>query len=231
VDADTDRLSSLETLFDNYLRVQFLTWHLLAVHISSGVLPPLWALAGYGAAALLVGVTTFRMSEDEFPRIAVLTAAFFVASSIRVPYVVSIHLLFNGLVGVILGSRCCLSIFVGTLLQAFLGHGALDTAGINATIMMIPALAASMLFRLGNAWRRKYFLGAILGGGAVLLTIVLNALTLWLGAGKDFAHVASIVALGHLPIALLEAIILGTTVEFLARVKPEILGIRQPPGN
>src|ERR1700722_10683554 len=121
---------------------------LFAVHISDGVLQISWLAVGGIVAALLLWFAAWRIRDEEIPRIALLTAAFFVASSIhvRVPPT-SAHLLLNGLVGVILGRRAAPAIVVGVTMQAvLLGHGGYTTIGINSCVMALPALFAWQLF-------------------------------------------------------------------------------------
>ncbi len=118
---------------------------LFAVHLSDGVLGTPWWVGGWGPAAALVALGCWRIGEEEIPRIGVLTAAFFVGSQIHLPLggAVSVHLLLNGLVGVVLGIRAGLAIAVGLLLQALLfGHGGLTTLGVNVTIYAVPAVLA-----------------------------------------------------------------------------------------
>src|SRR4029078_12056443 len=82
---------------------------------------------------------------------ALMTAAFFVTSTVSppLPLHTSVHLLLNGLLGVMLGIRAGLAILVGLLFQyAFLGHGGLGTLGVNTYVLTIPALATAGLFRL-----------------------------------------------------------------------------------
>ncbi|MFX9008165.1 energy-coupling factor ABC transporter permease, partial [Acinetobacter baumannii] len=55
-----------------------------AVHIADNVLTAPWWLAGFAGAAVLAGLGAWRLREEEIPRIALLTAAFFVASSIHI---------------------------------------------------------------------------------------------------------------------------------------------------
>src|SRR5947209_2681484 len=95
---------------------------LLAVHISDGVLLPSWEWAGFAAAALLALFGAWNVRDEEIPRVAVLTAAFFVSSQIhvQVPGGPSTHLLLNGLLGVVLGRRALLAVPVGLFLQAVL---------------------------------------------------------------------------------------------------------------
>jgi len=91
------------------------------MHISDGVLPVGVLAGGYAVGAALCAWSAYKMRDEEIPRIAVLTAAFFMASLIhfRIPPT-SVHLLLNGLVGIILGKRCCLALVIGLFLQAVL---------------------------------------------------------------------------------------------------------------
>lgn len=125
---------------------------MFAVHISDGVLrDPVW-IGGWLSAAGLLAISAFRIREDEVPRVGVLTAAFFVASQVHLPLGgASVHLLLNGLVGVVLGRRGPLALAVGLLLQALLfSHGGLTTLGINVTVYSIPALLAGIVFPLAR---------------------------------------------------------------------------------
>ncbi len=238
---------------------------ILAVHISADVLSPAWSSFGFVALAGFLAFGLYRLREEEIPRIALLTAAFFVASSIHIKVPPSsVHLLLNGLAGVILGRRVCIAIPVGLLLQAvLLGHGALSTLGVNSCVMVLPALLAQPLFRmliandslgLGEgclalscflfpwslvvigpivfAARRAprhlrltsiFIAGFVLGAGTVFLTSVLHSLVLAFGGVEDFSAVA-LLSLGlHLPVALIEGIIVGTMVDVLMQVKPSLL--------
>jgi len=123
----------------------------LAVHIADGALDWPVLLAGFLGAALFALPGLFRVREEEIPRLALMTAAFFVTSTVSppLPLHTSVHLLLNGLLGVMLGIRAGLAILVGLLFQyAFLGHGGLGTLGVNACVLTIPALATTGLFRL-----------------------------------------------------------------------------------
>src|SRR5438876_21806 len=98
---------------------------MFAVHISDNILQAPCILAGFLLAGLLAVLGAWRIRDDEIPRVAILTSAFFVASLVHVRVgPTSVHLLLNGLVGVLLGWRAALAIPVGLLLQAILfGHG------------------------------------------------------------------------------------------------------------
>src|SRR5262245_3005282 len=146
---------------------------LWAVHISEGVLAWPWLLGGFALMALLMlAALPGLRTEEELPRIALLTAAFFVASLLHVKLgPTSVHLLFNGLVGVMLGRRAALAIPVGLVLQAaLLQHGGFGPLGVNACVMTLPALLAGALCRElhRGGWLRLDWLRALLVGGAAL---------------------------------------------------------------
>jgi cobalt/nickel transport system permease protein len=275
---------------------------LWAVHIGNEVLTGRWELGGFALAAVLLTLGAWRFHPDDVPRAALLTAAFFVASSMHVPLgPASVHLLLNGLVGVLLGWQCVPAIFVGLLLQAvLLNHGGFSALGVNTCIQTIPALVACAVFRSLHriAWRQRptarsllvaasvaaWILSglgsvsllvartsgesgpeafetttgllanpstlavtlALAGGGAwlerraenapefplglsvglvsVLLTVALACGVLMAGGAYFGATPPLILAVAHLPVAAVEGIVLGVTVGFLARVKPEMLG-------
>jgi cobalt/nickel transport system permease protein len=147
---------------------------LFAVHISDGVLQPSWEWAGFVVAGMLALFGAWRIRDEEIPRIAVLTAAFFVSSQIhvQVPGGPSTHLLLNGLLGVVLGRRALLAVPVGLFLQAVLfSHGGFYALGVNSVVMGLPALLAGMLFaglrRL--PWLCRPWFRAVLVAGSVLM--------------------------------------------------------------
>jgi cobalt/nickel transport system permease protein len=202
---------------------------LFAVHISDGAIADVWVACGFVVAGLLLLPALWRIREDEVPRIGVLTAAFFVGSSIHIKLAVlptSVHLILNGLVGVVLGRRAPIAVTVGLFLQyLLLAHGGYTTLGLNACIVGIPAVLAGwgypVLKRLGfSAFAR----GAILGGAASAGAVVLNFLVLLFAGKEDWSILAKLVLLAHIPVVILESLMLGVIVRYVEKVKPELLG-------
>ena len=118
-----------------------------------------------------------------------------------------------------------LAVAVGLLLQAWLlQHGGLTTIGLNGCIVAVPAVAAGwchpVLKRLGvGAFAR----GVLLGGGAVAATVALNFLLLLLAGKESWDTLAKLVLLAHVPVVILEGLLLGVVVAYLEKVKPEML--------
>jgi cobalt/nickel transport system permease protein len=199
-------------------------------------LSPIVLGAGFALAALLLVPALIRVRDEEVPRIGLLTAAFFVASSIHVKVPpASVHLILNALVGVVLGRRAPLCIAVGLLLQAvLLSHGGFTTLGVNAVIITLPAVLAPIPFRFlaGRIGlpgkRRAFWAGAATGLFTVVLTAALNAAVLIAGGIADWTVVAAPQFAIYLVLGVIEGLILGVTAEYLVRVKPELLGFVAP---
>jgi ABC-type Co2+ transport system permease subunit len=263
---------------------------LLAVHISDHVLAIPWLASGFALAAALVFLGARRLQDEEIPRIALLSAAFFITSLIHVRLPpTSVHLILNGLVGVLLGWRACLAIPVALLLQVvFIQHGGYTTLGVNTCVMAVPALAAYYAFhalRRFPWWRHPWFRSFLVALSAILWTqsLIYSMTLLWTTSAGDLTTIdldaanagltspwtwsvsfgvaallvlverrlettpefplglligelTVLITLGlncavliHLPIAVIEGVVLGFAVGFLARVKPEMLGLRYPP--
>jgi cobalt/nickel transport system permease protein len=156
---------------------------LWAVHIPDGVLTEPWLIGGFvlAAAVALASVIVSQFRDEDIPRVALLTAAFFVASLIhvRIPPT-SVHLLLNGLLGVVLGWQAAIAIPIGLFLQAALfNHGGFTTLGVNSCVMVLPALLAWGIFngvlRLPGV-RRSGFRAAL-----VVLSMLLWVLSAFYG--------------------------------------------------
>ena len=197
------------------------------MHISEGVLSGPVLAGGWALSAVGVGLRLKRLENDRLMTVANLSAAYFVGSLIHVPIgPVSAHLILNGLLGAILGPAAFPAIAVALLLQAVLFQfGGLTTLGVNTFIMAAPAVLLFMLVgRLLTAKNR--FLAPLaaflIGAGSLLGSAVLAALALAL-SGAHFISTAKLIFLAHLPLEVVEGLITLACVEFLRKVKPDVL--------
>lgn len=213
------------------------------MHVPDGFLPAAVLAGGY---ALTVGVTALSLrqinkAEDPraaIPKAALLTAAFFIASTIRFPApppATSIHLILCGLMGVVLGWYAYPAILVGLILQFLVfGHGGITSLGVNATIMGVPALVAHAIFHLVSRRNQEAtrtlqiaaFIAGFLGVGLAVLTfysLMIGAIPSAMDVAQERAAITAL-SLWHLPVALIEGAITALLVGYLLRVRPEMLG-------
>ena len=196
------------------------------MHISDGVLPLSVTIGGYAASAAMVAWSAHRTDNEDLPKLAVMTAAFFVASLIHVPFgPTSVHLIIPGLTGALLGPSAFLSVGLGLLLQSLLFQfGGLTALGANALMMGLPALTCGWFFQKfkGRIIGRQAVVGGLAGALGTAMAAVILALLLVTG-GEDFFGVAKVALLAHIPVIIIESLVSAFTIGFIARVKPALL--------
>ncbi len=160
------------------------------MHIPDGVLPAQVSAVGYAIAAPFIGyaLRTINRSASSIdvhrtvPKAALLTATFFVASSLYIPIppLGSVHLLLNGLIGAMLGYYAVPAIVIGLFFQALLlGHGGYFTLGVNILLMGIPAVVAHHVFQLRYRFLPRFkrqHVYAVFGALAGMIGILGSAL-------------------------------------------------------
>lgn len=199
------------------------------MHIAEGVLSAPVLVTGVLLTAGGTALGLKKMDYERIPEVAVLSSAFFVASLIHVPVgPSSVHLILNGLLGVLLGWRAFPSILIALALQALLFQfGGFTTLGVNTFNMAAPSIISYYLYN-SLAKGGNHLLSAISGFSAgatgVGLGAILVAFSL-VSTGEVFSNVAKLLVITHLPVMLIEGIITAFCVLFLKRVKPEILEV------
>ena len=195
------------------------------VHIADGVLPTWMLVAGFLATSALLYFSLHKTTAEEIPKISLVTSALFVASLAHFPVgPTSVHLLLDGLAGIMLGRRAFASVFVALALQAaFFQHGGLTALGVNALNMGIPAILAWQIFRRRDALPGKEFVFGALAGGAAVLLAALMVFAELLAIGEGFREISILVLASHVPVILVECVVSGSAAGYLARTRPEML--------
>jgi cobalt/nickel transport system permease protein len=202
------------------------------MHIYEGVLAgtphgQMLLLAGAMAAAAGTAIGLRKLDYDRVPQVAVLSAAFFVASLIHVPVgPTAVHLVLSGLLGLVLGWVAFPAILVALILQAvFFSFGGPTTLGLNTVVMALPAVVCYYLF--GAAIRSGselwvFWVGFVAGAAAIMFGALLTAAAMMF-AGKQFVAFGPVVLVGHLPLALIDGFVTGSVVALVRKVRPELL--------
>jgi len=199
------------------------------MHISEGICSPPVLAAGMVLAAAGVAYGMKKMDTQSIPKVGVLSSAFFVASLIHVPIgPTSVHLVLNGLMGLLLGWAAFPAIMVALLLQGVLfQYGGLTSLGVNTVNMAFPAVICYYLFRgmvRSEDVKKVAFAGFACGFVSIILSIAAVALTLLL-TQKAFLVTVEVVLAAHVPVMVIEGIITAFTLIFLKKVKPEMIEV------
>ena len=201
------------------------------MHISEGVLSAPVLLTGVILTAGGVSLGLKKMDYEKIPEVAVLTSAFFVASLIHVPIgPSSVHLVLNGLIGLLLGWPAFSAILVGLALQALLFQfGGITSLGVNTFNMAFPAVVSFYVFRTFTRRYNRYmlvfsaFLCGVIGILGSALLVALSLIT----TGEAFLTAAKLIVIAHLPVMIIEGVITATAVVSLNKVRPELLTRKQ----
>ena len=196
------------------------------MHIVDGALSNPVVIGGAVAAVGGIAMGLRNLPLERIPAAGVLSASFFVASLIHVPIgPSSVHLILNGLAGLVLGWAAFPALFVGLSLQAvFFGFGGLTVLGVNALNIALPAVLVGLLFRplvaRGSPMQGAIW-GGIGGGVAIAATTLAVAFSLML-SGDEFILAAQLVFFAHIPVMVIEAVLSGAAIFLARRVKPEL---------
>ncbi len=196
-------------------------------HIPDGILSLPVLAGGWLLTAAGVALALRKLDEKTIPRAALLSAVFFAGSLAAVPVgPSSVHLLFSGLMGLMLGVLTIPAVLLALILQAALfGFGGLTTLGINTVNIAFPGVILGALFlpfvRSASPVRAG-ILAALCGalcvaatGGGVAASLILSS--------SDYAPSAKIVLATYIPLIIAEAVITGFAVTFLKRARPDAL--------
>jgi cobalt/nickel transport system permease protein len=198
------------------------------MHISEGVLSPPVLIAGAVITAAGCAVGLRKMDYDNIPEVAIMSATFFVASLVHVPIgPSSVHLLLNGVIGLLLGWAAFPAILVALTLQSILFQfGGITALGVNTVNVVVPALICFYFFHYGIKNRNTVIsLGSAFACGflAVFLTSIMVGVSL-VFTGEEFLEVSKLVVVAHFPVMIIEGLITAFSVVFLKKVKPQLLG-------
>ncbi len=229
------------------------------MHIMDGVVSSPLVVGAAVAAVSAVGFGLKRIAPDDIPKIALLAAAFFVASVIRVPIgPTSAHLMLTGLLGLVLGPAIFPALFAGLMLQTFIfGFGGITVLGLNLVNMSLPGFLAYLVFmpflqrelhREAKGFytppslsrfkifeliqkNRIFVIGFCAGSFAIAGSLLMVAFSLAL-SGQAFIPVAKFMVLANLPLVVIEGLVVGVLLQFLTSLKPDLfvrINLKQVP--
>lgn len=198
------------------------------MHISEGVLSAPVLITGAVAAAggLAMGIKTLNM--ENIPRAAIMAAVFFCGSFIHVNIgPSSVHLVLNGIIGILMGWAAFPSVCIALLLQGlFFQFGGLTTLGINTLNVALPAVICGALFHRVIKHQVKPFRIALAAGVFSMLSVAITGFMAGLSlffSNSDYQSAAYLIAAYHIPVMIIEGLITFACIGFLYKVEPSIV--------
>jgi cobalt/nickel transport system permease protein len=212
------------------------------IHLGEGAFP-LWALVLWtGLGVALIGAVLYRIKTDgiETRHVALAgigAAASFAIFQLNIPVLGGIHLNLTALVGILAGPALgALIALVVNVFSAALGHGAVGLLGANTLVNASEAIVAYYAFRwlLRQDWETftASATGATLGLGvgsvAMGVMIVISGVNGSALPRADLALAVAALVGVNLGVAVIEGILTGFVLQFLASVRPDLVGTDSP---
>jgi cobalt/nickel transport system permease protein len=207
------------------------------IHFPDGVLPIQWVLFWWllALALLVVALIVTRKHAIPTQRLAIagmLAAVSFAVFQIDIPLAGGVHMNLTPLIGILAGPGIgSLIILIVNLLSAAVGHGGWGLVGANTLVNLSEITVAFYVFRMTRGRLEMFtrgavaaILGLLVGNVALLAVLVISGIQ-----GIDLHGVALLTYLIQIPIlnmivAVPEAIITGFVVDYLGKVRPDLLG-------
>jgi cobalt/nickel transport system permease protein len=207
------------------------------IHFPDGVLPIQWVLFWWLLALALLVVALIATRKHAIPtqRLAIagmLAAVSFAVFQIDIPLAGGVHMNLTPLIGILAGPGIgSLIILIVNILSAAVGHGGWGLVGANTLVNLSEITVAFYVFRMTRG-RFELFtrgavaaiLGLLVGNVVLLAVLVISGIQ-----GSELHGVALLTYLIQIPIlnlivAVPEAIITGFVVDYLGKVRPDLLG-------
>jgi len=209
------------------------------IHLPDGVLPITWVAFYWLISLALLGIVAFYFRRTgksiEVKTLSVAgaaTALAFVIFHVEVPILGGIHLNFTPMLGILVGPIIgSVSAIIINILSAAVGHGGWGPIGLNFLINLVEIVFAFSAFLFLFRRRRVSPFIAALVATLIALTVS-NALMVGAITVSGIQGVEGVEELQNLLLlalinevaAVVESIVTGFLVAFLAKVKPELLG-------
>jgi len=160
------------------------------------------------------------------------TAAAFAVFQVEIPLFGGVHLNLTPLIGILTGPAIgTLIALIVNILSAAIGHGGWGLIGANTVVNIIEITSAYGIYRvLGSLLQGPFSragiatLGALtLGNGAMVAIILISGIQgVTQTAAQILSGLAILVAI-NLGVAVVEALITGSIVQYIRKVHPEML--------
>ena len=207
------------------------------IHLPDGVLPIQWVLFWWllALALLVVALVATRRRVIPIQRLAIagmLAAVSFAVFQINIPFAGGVHMNLTPLIGILAGPGIgSLIIFIVNLLSAAVGHGGWGLVGANTIVNMSEIAVAFYVFRMTKGRLEMFTRGAVAAISGLLVGNVVFLVVLAISGiqGSELHGVALLpyliqIVILNLIVAVGEAVVTGFVVEYLSKIRPDLLG-------
>ena len=207
------------------------------IHLPDGSFTLFWVLAWWICALVLIGAALVlarrrRLGSREITVAAFVTAAAFAIFQVQVPLFGGVHMNLTPLIGILVGPVLGgLIVLIVNILSAAIGHGGWGLIGANVLVNFSEVLTAWLVFRgleriTSSLFSRAgiaTFGGLFIGNIAMVAIILVSGIQGVTQTSLQILTGLSLLVAVNMGVAVVEALITGFIVEYIGRVKPDLL--------
>jgi len=213
------------------------------IHLEDGSFSLLWVIFWWLCAALVIGFSLWRIRrQGEQKGRAIILAAFCTAAAfaifqIEIPVFGGVHMNLTPLIGILTGPFIgSLVVLIVNILSAAIGHGGFGLIGANTLINVVEVAAGYLLYRMMKDLVRgtfaragiATFIALFAGNVAMIAIILVSGIQGVTQSPGQVLYGLSLIALINMGVAVIEAIITGFAIDFLQKVRPDLLKETSP---
>jgi cobalt/nickel transport system permease protein len=214
------------------------------IHLPDGVFSLQWVIVWWTLALIVLAVALFvarrqTIATQRIATAAMLAAASFAIFQVNIPFAGGVHMNLTPLIGILAGPAIgSLIVLIVNILSAAIGHGGWGLIGANTLVNVSEVASAYYLFYYATRRFELFTRGAVAAFGGLLVGNVLSVLIIVISGiqGSTLSGSALLVftlqvPLLNLVVAVGEAIVMGFVVEYLGKVRPDMLALRDVAGD
>lgn len=207
------------------------------IHLPDGTFAIQWVVLWWALtiALLAIAIIVSRRQTITAQRLSVaglLTAASFAIFQVELPFAGGVHMNFTPLIGILAGpSIGSLIAFIVNILSATIGHGGWGMIGANTLVNAGEVISAYYLFTFATRRFELFTRGAVSAFGGLLVGNVLSVLIILISGiqgstlrGTELFMYLLQIPILNLFIAVIEAIVTGFVVQYLGKVRKDLIG-------
>ncbi|MGZ4881550.1 MAG: energy-coupling factor ABC transporter permease [Halobacteriota archaeon] len=214
------------------------------IHLPDGVFSLQWVIIWWALALTVLAIALFfaRRQTHSLQRLtiaALLVAVAFAIFQVNLPFAGGVHMNLTPLIGILAGpSIGSLVVLLVNILSAAIGHGGWGLIGANTLVNTSEVVSAYYLFYHATRRFELFTRGAVAAFGGLLVGNVLSVLIIVISGiqGSTLSGGALLVFTLQVPllnliVAVAEAIVTGFVVEYLGKVRHDLLTPRGAVGE
>jgi cobalt/nickel transport system permease protein len=214
------------------------------IHLPDGVFSLQWVIIWWALALAVLAIALLvarrrTFTTQRLTTAALLAAVSFAISQVNIPFAGGVHMNLTPLIGILAGPAIgSLIVLIVNILSAAIGHGGWGLIGANTIVNVSEVVSAYYLFYYATRRFELFTRGAVAAFGGLLVGNVLSVLIIVISgiqgstlSGSTLLVFTLQVPLLNLVVAVGEAILTGFVVEYLGKVRRDLLALQDLAGD